>query len=107
MRYTKHQPHISCYWTVAEEVSLSGGQAVQRVRLLEELENPGYNSGILDNDLIEYYQLLAEKGDVQAQVCVCESLVPSVFICIGPSVHQPLLIKHESSVTNSTQQALF
>jgi len=53
---------------VAEEVSLSGGQAVQRVRLLEELENPGYNSGILDNDLIEYYQLLAEKGDVQAQV---------------------------------------
>lgn len=44
---------------------------MQRVRLLEELENPGYNSGILDNDLIEYYQLLAEKGDVQAQVCVC------------------------------------
>jgi hypothetical protein len=68
MKCTKHQPHISCYWTVAEEVSLSGGQAVQRVRLLEELENPGYNSGILDNDLIEYYQLLAEKGDVQAQV---------------------------------------
>jgi hypothetical protein len=64
-------PHISWYWTVAEEVSLSGGQAVQRVRLLEELENPGYSSGILDNDLIEYYQLLAEKGDVQAQVCEC------------------------------------
>lgn len=53
---------------VAEEVSLSGGTAVQRVRLLEEVENPGYNSGILDNDLIEYYQLLAEKGDIQAQV---------------------------------------
>lgn len=31
------------------------------------MEN-GYTSGILDNDLIEYYQLLAEKGDVQAQV---------------------------------------
>lgn len=41
---------------------------VQRVRLLEEAENPGYNSGILDKDLIDYYQLLAEKGDVQAQV---------------------------------------
>ena len=26
------------------------------------------NGGILDNDLIEYYQLLADKGDVQAQV---------------------------------------
>ncbi|KAK7865236.1 hypothetical protein R5R35_012363 [Gryllus longicercus] len=53
---------------VAEEVSLSGGQAVQRVRLLDEFENPGYSSGYFDNDLLEYYQLLAEKGDVQAQV---------------------------------------
>ncbi|XP_066992907.2 protein sel-1 homolog 1 isoform X2 [Anabrus simplex] len=53
---------------VAEEVSLSGGQAVQRVRLLDEYENSGYSSGYLDNDLLEYYQLLAEKGDVQAQV---------------------------------------
>nr|CAD7424417.1 unnamed protein product [Timema monikensis] len=53
---------------VASEVSLSGGQAVQRVRLLDETDNPGYNSGILDNDLVEYYQLLAEKGDIQAQV---------------------------------------
>ncbi|KAJ1529472.1 hypothetical protein ONE63_006247 [Megalurothrips usitatus] len=53
---------------VAEDVSLSGGGMVQRVRLLEEAENPGYNSGILDKDLIDYYQLLAEKGDVQAQV---------------------------------------
>lgn len=47
---------------------MSGGAAVQRVRLLDEMETPGYNSGILDNDLMEYYQLLAEKGDVQAQV---------------------------------------
>ncbi|KAJ8880540.1 hypothetical protein PR048_017010 [Dryococelus australis] len=53
---------------VAGSVTLSGGQAVQRVRLLDEAENPGYNSGILDQDLVEYYQLLAEKGDVQAQV---------------------------------------
>ena len=34
----------------------------------DEIENGGFTSGILDNDLIEYYQLLAEKGDVQAQV---------------------------------------
>lgn len=58
---------MSCF-LVASEVTLSGGPMVQRVRLLEEVENPGYSSGILDNDLIEYYQLLAEKGDVQAQV---------------------------------------
>lgn len=53
---------------VAEEVSLSGGPVVQRVRLLDEHENPNYSSGIFDQDLIEYYQLLAEKGDIQAQV---------------------------------------
>lgn len=55
-------------FAVAGEVSFSGGTAVQRVRLLEEVENPGYISSILDNDLIDYYQLLAEKGDIQAQV---------------------------------------
>ncbi|XP_011500969.1 PREDICTED: protein sel-1 homolog 1 [Ceratosolen solmsi marchali] len=53
---------------VAEDVSLSGGPVVQRVRLLDEHENPNYSSGIFDQDLIEYYQLLAEKGDIQAQV---------------------------------------
>ncbi|KAK5648528.1 hypothetical protein RI129_003420 [Pyrocoelia pectoralis] len=52
---------------VSEGVSFAGGIAVQRVRLIDELDN-GYMSGILDNDLIEYYQLLAEKGDTQAQV---------------------------------------
>ncbi|XP_018573433.1 protein sel-1 homolog 1 isoform X2 [Anoplophora glabripennis] len=52
---------------VSQGVSFGGGAAIQRIRLLDELEN-GYTSGILDNDLIEYYQLLAEKGDVQAQV---------------------------------------
>ena len=53
---------------VAEQVSLSGGPIVHRVRLLDEQENPEYNSGIFDEDLIEYYQLLAQRGDVQAQV---------------------------------------
>lgn len=54
---------------VSQGVSFSGGAAIQRIRLLDDLEN-GYTSGILDNDLFEYYQLLAEKGDVQAQVLV-------------------------------------
>jgi SEL1 protein len=53
--------------SVADEVSFSGGSSIQRVRLQDEQEGGGY-SGIQDNDLIEYYQLLAGKGDVQAQV---------------------------------------
>lgn len=54
--------------TVASDVSLSGGPTIQRVRLIEEAENVGYNTGMIENDLVEYYQLLAEKGDVKAQV---------------------------------------
>ena len=55
---------------MADEVSLSGNRAVQRVRLLDEVDNPGSSSALLDDDLIQYYQFLAEKGDVQAQVCI-------------------------------------
>ena len=54
--------------SVAAEVSFSGGPSIQRVRLQDELDNGGHSGGMLDNDLIEYYQLLADKGDVQAQV---------------------------------------
>lgn len=54
--------------SVAGEVSFSGGPTIQRVRLQDELDNGGHTGGMLDNDLIEYYQLLADKGDVQAQV---------------------------------------
>ena len=53
---------------VEEDVSFSGGTVIQRVRLYDELENPGSFSGVLDDDLIQYYQFLADKGDVQAQV---------------------------------------
>ena len=48
----------------------------QRVRLLDEAESPGTQSGLLDDDLIQYYQFLADKGDIQAQVrifCIFES----------------------------------
>lgn len=54
--------------SVAGEVTLTGGTAVQKIRLLDEAENPGSTSGMLEEDLIQYYQFLAEKGDVQAQV---------------------------------------
>jgi len=53
---------------VAEDASLNGGPVIQRIRLLDEAENPGSQSGLLDDDLIQYYQFLADKGDVQAQV---------------------------------------
>ncbi|CAL8393951.1 unnamed protein product [Arctogadus glacialis] len=53
---------------VASDVTLTGSSAVQRIRLLDEVENPGSTSGMLEEDLIQYYQFLAEKGDVQAQV---------------------------------------
>lgn len=58
----------SPFGSVASDVSLTGGTAVQKIRLLDELENPGSTSGMLEEDLIQYYQFLAEKGDVQAQV---------------------------------------
>ena len=61
-----HDDHVFLL-VVSGGVSFGGGAAIQRIRLLDELEN-GYTTGILDNDLIEYYQLLAEKGDIQAQV---------------------------------------
>ncbi|KAL2789630.1 protein sel-1-like protein 1 isoform 1 precursor [Daubentonia madagascariensis] len=53
---------------VASDISLTGGSVVQRIRLPDEVENPGMNSGMLEEDLIQYYQFLAEKGDVQAQM---------------------------------------
>lgn len=53
---------------VEDDVSFSGGQSIQRIRLVDEVENPGSFSGVLDDDLIQYYQFLADKGDVQAQV---------------------------------------
>jgi len=53
---------------VAEDVSVTGGSMTHRVRLLDEAESPGSQGGMLDNDLIQYYQFLADKGDVQAQV---------------------------------------
>lgn len=53
---------------VASQIKFSSGTGVHRVRLLDELENSGPSGGYIDNDLIDYYQLLADKGDVQAQV---------------------------------------
>lgn len=43
---------------------------VQRVRLHEQAENKDSSASIMDDDLLQYYEFLADKGDVQAQVSV-------------------------------------
>lgn len=53
---------------VEEEFSFSKASIIHRIRLYDEHENPGSFSPIVDEDLIQYYQFLADKGDVQAQV---------------------------------------
>lgn len=51
------------------------GPAIQRVRLLDELEGEQRGgssstggSNVLNSDILDYYTMLAERGDVQAQV---------------------------------------
>ncbi|XP_054081811.1 protein sel-1 homolog 1 [Zeugodacus cucurbitae] len=49
---------------VASKITFSNGPIVHRVRLLDESENPGSQ----ETEIVDYYQLLADKGDVQSQV---------------------------------------
>uniref|UniRef100_A0A1A9X2D5 Protein sel-1 homolog 1 n=1 Tax=Glossina brevipalpis TaxID=37001 RepID=A0A1A9X2D5_9MUSC len=49
---------------VANRITFSSGPVVHRVRLLDESENHGSQ----ETEIVEYYQLLADKGDVQSQV---------------------------------------
>ncbi|CAD6995149.1 unnamed protein product [Ceratitis capitata] len=49
---------------VASKITFSNGPIVHRVHLLEESENPGSQ----ETEIVDYYQLLADKGDVQSQV---------------------------------------
>ena len=46
----------------------ASGQLVQRIRLYDEEEHPTQNNIMVDEDLVQYYQLLADRGDPQAQV---------------------------------------
>jgi len=66
---------------VANELSLSGGPLVQRIKLMEELDNPNYNSGIVDSDLLDYYKMLANKGDAQAQV-LYNLIIITLYSCL-------------------------
>ncbi|XP_052269966.1 protein sel-1 homolog 1-like isoform X1 [Dreissena polymorpha] len=54
--------------TVAEKTS-SGSPVVQRIRLHEQAETKDTTGNtLMDDDLLQYYEFLADKGDVQAQV---------------------------------------
>lgn len=65
---------LSYYEKVAEKVAdgfkFSTGLAIQRIRLTDEMEPSSTNTVTtpMDQNLIEYYRFLAEKGDVSAQV---------------------------------------
>ena len=61
--------HVTPLPPVAEDIS-AGSPVVQRVRLHEAAENKDQaaGGGIMDDDLLQYYEFLADKGDVQAQV---------------------------------------
>ena len=51
--------------TVSEKVSLTSGRAVHRIKLHEEADNQNSASSI-NGDLIQYYQFMADKGDVSS-----------------------------------------
>lgn len=53
---------------VASEVSLTGGSILVRTRLAEDQDGGSQSSQLMDDDLLQYYRFLADKGDVQAQV---------------------------------------
>ncbi|EFO20001.1 Sel1l protein [Loa loa] len=55
---------------VNEQVRISGGTAMQRIRLPDEQDtvSTSSSSSILDSNLLNYYKYLADKGDLQAQV---------------------------------------
>ncbi|GMT09519.1 hypothetical protein PFISCL1PPCAC_816 [Pristionchus fissidentatus] len=56
---------------VANSVKFSTGLSIQRLRLTDELEptsSSSSSSSPMDNNLLEYYRFLADKGDVAAQL---------------------------------------
>ncbi|VDN07580.1 unnamed protein product [Thelazia callipaeda] len=66
---------LTWYRKVAQRVNklvrISGGSAMQRIRLPDEQDSvstSSSSSSILDPNLLNYYKYLADKGDLQAQV---------------------------------------
>ncbi len=53
---------------VSSKMTSASRQLVQRIRLYDEEEHPTQNNIMIDEDLIQYYQLLINRGDAKAQV---------------------------------------
>uniref|UniRef100_A0A0A9Z5Z6 Protein sel-1 1 n=1 Tax=Lygus hesperus TaxID=30085 RepID=A0A0A9Z5Z6_LYGHE len=53
---------------VAKDISLFGGNLVHRIRLIDLEEAGGHNPYWLESDVLQYYEYLAAKGDLNAQV---------------------------------------
>ncbi|XP_072122978.1 protein sel-1 homolog 1-like [Mobula birostris] len=53
---------------VADNIALNGEILTEKVRLTEKAENLSSNGEIMDSDLYQYYQFIAERGDVASQV---------------------------------------
>ncbi|CAF2524982.1 unnamed protein product [Rotaria sp. Silwood2] len=52
---------------VASKITTASGLMVQRIRLYDDDEHPIQNNILIDHNLLQYYQLLADRGDPQAQ----------------------------------------
>jgi TPR repeat protein len=61
---------LNLYQKVATKVvkDNSGGAIIQTIRLLDEFENLGSVYNLFDRDLIQYFQFLAKREDVEAQM---------------------------------------
>ncbi|CAB3397934.1 unnamed protein product [Caenorhabditis bovis] len=77
---------------VADNVRLTTSQAIQRVRLTDENDptitvQPGTTP--LDNNLLEYYRMLADKGDVSSQLGLGQ-----IYLNGGRGVEQNFELAH-------------
>ncbi|CAF0774067.1 unnamed protein product [Rotaria sordida] len=52
---------------VASKITTASGLMIQRIRLYDDEERPIQNNILIDHNLLQYYQLLADRGDPQAQ----------------------------------------
>lgn len=59
---------------VEEEFTFSGVHLIQRIRLHDEHENPSSFASAFDDELLQYYQFLADKGDEKSQVALGQIL---------------------------------
>ncbi|XGW06019.1 hypothetical protein V3C99_016396 [Haemonchus contortus] len=91
---------------VAEGFRFSTGLAIQRIRLTDEMEPSSTNTITvpMDQNLIEYYRFLAEKGDVSAQVGLGQ-----LYLTGGRGVEQnfDLANKYFSSAAESGHAGAF